>query len=240
MNTMNTFPTVPVLPIGSGNNDLISAIMSLKGNGNNNDIMNNPLILLLFFALLGGGNGFGFGNGNNANANTTNNDFNSLRDMINDNKNNELIFSAINGNRDALSALATNLNCSVSAITSAIDGVRNAMSSCCCDIKGLVQSMGYETQIRDLQNTNSITNSICGLNNTINQGFSAVGYNQAQQTATIVENANRNNQVLLDTLNNHWNQELLEKLNDARLKLSQSEQTQAIISALKPTTTTGA
>lgn len=237
METMNTFPTVPVLPIGNGNTDLISAIMSLKGNNNSNDIMNNPLILLLFFALLGGGNGFGFGNGN-ANANTTNNDFNSLRDMINDNKNNELIFSAINGNRDALGALATNLNCSVSAITSAIEGVRNAMSSCCCDIKGLVQSMGYETQLRDMTNTNMINSSICGLNNTINQGFSAVGYNQAQQTATIVENANRNNQVLLDTLNNHWNQELLEKLNDARLKLSQSEQTQAIITALKPSTTT--
>lgn len=237
MNT--TLPTVPVLPLGNGNNDLISAIMSLKGNSNNNDIMNNPLILLLFFALLGGGNGFGFGN-NNANATNANTDYNSLRDMINDNKNNELIFSAINGNRDALSALATNLNCSVASISSAIDGVRNAMSSCCCDIKGLVQSMGYETQLRDMTNTNMINSSICGLNNTMNQGFSTIGYNQAQQTATIVENANRNNQILLDTLNNHWNQELLEKLQDARLKLSQSEQTQAIIAALKPTTTTGA
>lgn len=237
---MNTFPTVPVLPIGNGtnNNDLIGAIMSLKnGNANSNDIMNNPLILLLFFALLGGGNGFGFGNGN-ANANTTNNDFNSLRNMINDNKNNELIFSAINGNRDALGALATNLNCSVASISSAIDGVKSTLQACCCENKTLTQSLGYETQIRDLQNTNMINSSICGLNNTINQGFSAIGYNQAQQTATIVENANRNNQVLLDTLNNHWNQELLEKLNDARLKLSQSEQTQAIINALKPTTTT--
>ena len=238
METMNTLPTVPVLPIGNGNNDLISAIMSLKGNGNNNDIMNNPLILLLFFTLLGGGNGFGFGNNANAtNANTTN-EINSLRDMISNNNNNELIFSAINGNRDALSALATNLNCSVANISSAIDGVRNAMSSCCCDIKGLVQSMAYETQLRDMTNTNMINSSICGLTNTMNQGFASVGYNQATQTATIVENANRNNQILLDTLNNHWNQELLEKLNDARLKLSQSEQTQAIINALKPTTTT--
>ena len=232
METMNTLPTVPVLPIGNGNNDLISAIMSLKNNGNN-DIMNNPLILLLFFALLGGGNGFGFGN--NANANT---DYNSLRDMITDNKNSELIFSAINGNRDALSALATNLNCSVANISSAIDGVKSTLQACCCENKTLTQSLGYETQIRDLQNTNLLNSSICGLNNTINQGFSAIGYNQATQTATIVENANRNNQILLDTLNNHWNQELLEKLNDARLKLSQSEQTQAIINALKPTTTT--
>ena len=237
METTNTFPTVPVLPIGNGGNaDLINAIMSLKGNGNNNDIMNNPLILLLFFALLGGGNGFGFGN--NANATNANTDYNSLRDMINDNKNNELIFSAINGNRDALSALATNLNCSVANISSAIDGVKSTLQACCCENKTLTQSLGYETQIRDLQNTNLLNSSICGLNNTINQGFSAIGYNQATQTATIVENANRNNQILLDTLNNHWNQELLEKLQDARLKLSQSEQTQTIINALKPTTTT--
>lgn len=231
----NAIPTVPILNLGNNNNDLISAIMSLKGNNNSNDIMNNPLILLLFFALLGGGNGFGFGN--NANATNANTDYNSLRDMINDNKNSELIFSAISGNRDALSALATNLNCSVASISSAIDGVKSTLQACCCENKTLTQSLGYETQIRDLQNTNMINSSICGLNNTINQGFSAIGYNQAQQTATIVENANRNNQVLLDTLNNHWNQELLEKLNDARLKLSQSEQTQAIIAALKPTTT---
>lgn len=234
METTNTFPTVPVLPIGNGNNDLISAIMSLKNNSNNNDIMNNPLILLLFFALLGGGNGFGFGN--NANATNANTDYNSLRDMINDNKNNELIFSAINGNRDALSALATNLNCSVANISSAIDGVKSTLQACCCENKTLTQTLGYETQLRDMANTNMINTSICGLNNTINQGFSAIGYNQATQTATIVENANRNNQVLLDTLNNHWNQELLEKLQDARLKLSQSEQTQTIINALKTTT----
>lgn len=234
METMNnTFPTVPVLPIGNGNNDLISAIMSLKGN-NSNDIMNNPLILLLFFALLGGGNGFGFGN--NANANTTNNDFNSLRDMINDNKNNDLIFSAIGGNRDALNALATNLNCSVSAISSAIDGVKSTLQACCCENKTLTQSLGYETQIRDLQNTNMINNNLCNLGNVINQGFATIGYNQATQTATIVENNNVNTQRIVDTLNIHWNQELTEKLNDARLKLSQSEQTQAIISALKTTT----
>ena len=233
METTNTIPTVPILNLGN-NNDLISAIMSLKGNSNSNDIMNNPLILLLFFALLGGGNGFGFGN--NANANTTNNDFNSLRDMINDNKNNDLIFSAIGGNRDALNALATNLNCSVSAISSAIDGVKSTLQACCCENKTLTQSLGYETQIRDLQNTNMINNNLCNLGNVINQGFATIGYNQATQTATIVENNNVNTQRIVDTLNNHWNQELTEKLNDARLKLSQSEQTQAIISALKTTT----
>ena len=236
METMNTtIPSVPVVLNGTNNNDLISAIMSLK---NGNSDMNNPFLWLIFLALFGN-NGFGFG-GNNATQATTNADFQRLEGLINNNHNNDLALSAINGNREAINTLATNLNCSVASLSNAIDGVRNAMSSCCCDIKSLVQSMGYETQIRDLNNTNVITNSICGLNNTINQGFSTIGYNQATQTATIVENANANTQRIVDTLNAHWTAELNEKLQDARLKLSQSEQTQAIIAALKPTTTTGA
>lgn len=234
METMNTLPTVPILPIGNGNNDLISAIMSLKNGNGNADLMNNPFLWLIFLALFGS-NGFGGFGGGNA---TTNADIQRLEGLINNNHNNDLALSAINGNREAITSLASTFNCSVANITNAIDNVRNAMASCCCDIKGLVQSMGYETQLRDMNNTNVITNSICGLNNTINQGFSTIGYNQAQQTATIVENANANTQRIVDTLNAHWTAELNEKLNDARLKLSQSEQTQAIISALKTTTTT--
>ena len=234
---MNTFPTVPVLPIGNGNNDLISAIMSLKnGNGNNNDIMNNPLILLLFFALLGGGNGFGFGN--NANATNANTDYNSLRDMINDNKNNELIFSAIGGNRDALSALATNLNCSVASISSAIDGVKSTLQACCCENKTLTQSLGYETQIRDLQNTNAINSNLCNITNTITNGFANIGYTSERNTNMIIQAQNANTQRLVDLINTNNVNELTEKLNQARLELSQSNQTQAIIAALKPATTT--
>ena len=64
METTNTFPTVPVLPIGNGNNDLISAIMSLKNGNSNAELMQNPFLWLIFLALFGN-NGFGFG-GNNA------------------------------------------------------------------------------------------------------------------------------------------------------------------------------
>ena len=232
METTNTIPTVPILNLGN-NNDLISAIMSLKNGDANSDMMNNPFLWLIFLALFGS-NGFG-GFGGNANA-TTNADIQRLEGLINNNHNNDLALSAINGNREAINSLASTFNCSVANITNAIDNVRNAMASCCCDIKTLIQSTSYETQIRDLQNTNAINSNLCNINNVINQGFATIGYNQATQTATIVENANANTQRIVDTLNNHWNQELTEKLNDARLKLSQSEQTQAIISALKTTT----
>ena len=237
METMNTLPTVPVLPIGNGNNDLISAIMSLKNGDKDNNFTDNPFIWLIFLALLGNGS-FGFGNNNNAN--NTNADIQRLEGLINNNQNNNIALSAIQGNHEAINQLANTFNCSVGNITNAIDNVRNAMSSCCCDIKTLIQSTSYETQIRDLQNTTTITNNLCNISNAINQGFATIGYNQATQTATIVENANANTQRIVDTLNAHWTAELNEKLQDARLKLSQSEQTQAIITALKPTTTTGA
>ena len=50
----------------------------------------------------------------------------------------------------------------------------------------------------------------------------------------------RNTQHIIDTLNTHWNQDLQQKYNDARLELSQVRQNQYLISQLKPTTTTTA
>lgn len=234
---MNTFPTVPVLPIGNnGNTDLISAIMSLKnGNKDGNAMFDNPFIWLIFLALLGNGS---FGFGGNANA-TTNADIQRLEGLINNNHNNDLALSAINGNRDAINSLASNLNCSVVSLNNAIDGVRNAMASCCCDIKTLIQSTSYESQLREQANTNMINNSLCGLTNTITNGFANIGYTAERNTNMIIQAQNASTQRIIDVLNTNNVNELTEKLNDARLKLSQSEQTQAIINALKPATTTG-
>ena len=236
METTNTFPTVPVLPIGNGNTDLISAIMSLKNGNANADMMNNPFLWLIFLALFGN-NGFGFG-GNNATQATTNADFQRLEGLINNNHNNDLALSAINGNREAINSLASNLNCSVASLSNAIDNVRNAMSSCCCDIKTLIQSTSYEAQLREQANCNAINNSICGLTNTITNGFANIGYTSERNTNMIIQAQNANTQRIVDLINTNNVNELTEKLNQARLELSQSNQTQAIIAALKPTTTT--
>ena len=234
METTNTLPTVPVLPIGNGNTDLISAIMSLKNGNANADLMSNPFLWLIFLALFGN-NGFGFGGNNNAVANA---DIQRLEGLINNNHNNDLALSAINGNREAINSLASNLNCSVVSLSNAIDNVRNAMSSCCCDIKTLIQSISYEAQLREQANCNSINNSICGLTNTITNGFANIGYTAERNTNMIIQTQNLNTQRIVDLINTNNVSELTEKLNDALLKLSQSEQTHAIINALKPTTTT--
>lgn len=232
----NAIPTVPILNLGNNNNDLISAIMSLKnGNKDGNAMFDNPFIWLIFLALLGNGS-FGFGN-NNTNANT-NADIQRLEGLINNNHNNDLALSAINGNRDAINSLASNLNCSVVSLNNAIDGVRNAMASCCCDIKTLIQSTSYESQLREQANTNMINNTLCGLTNTITNGFANIGYTAERNTNMIIQAQNANTQRLVDLINTNNVNELNEKLQDARLQLSQSNQTQAIIAALKPTTTT--
>lgn len=235
METTNTFPTIPVLPIGNGNNDLISAIMSLKNGNANSDMMNNPFLWLIFLALFGN-NGFGgFGGNGNAVANA---DIQRLEGLINNNHNNDLALSAINGNREAINTLASNLNCSVASLNNAIDNVRNSMASCCCDIKTLIQSTAYETQLRDLSNTNSINSNLCNITNTITNGFANIGYTAERNTNMIIQAQNANTQRLVDLINTNNVNELTEKLNQARLELSQSNQTQAIIAALKPTTTT--
>lgn len=232
MNTM-PLPTVPILNLGNGNNDLISAIMSLKNGNANADLTNNPFLWLIFLALFGNGGFSGFGGNANANADTQ-----RLENLINNNHNNDLALSAINGNREAITSLASNLNCSVASLSNAIDGVRNAMASCCCDIKTLIQSTSYESQLREQANTNMINNSLCGLTNTITNGFANIGYTAERNTNMIIQAQNANTQRLVDLINTNNVNELTEKLNDARLQLSQSNQTQAIIAALKPTTTT--
>lgn len=230
----NSIPTVPILNLGNNNNDLISAIMSLKnGNKDGNAMFDNPFIWLIFLALLGNGS-FGFGN-NNAN---TNADIQRLEGLINNNHNNDLALSSIQGNTNAINSLASNLNCSVASLNNAIDGVRNAMASCCCDIKTLIQSTSYETQLRDLQNTNAINTNLCNITNTITNGFANIGYTAERNTNMIIQAQNANTQRLVDLINTNNVNELTEKLNQARLELSQSNQTQAIINALKTTTTT--
>ena len=232
----NAIPTVPILNLGNNNNDLISAIMSLKNGNANSDMMNNPFLWLIFLALFGS-NGFGGFGGGNA---TTNADIQRLEGLINNNHNNDLALSAINGNREAITSLASNLNCSVASLSNAIDNVRNSMASCCCDIKTLIQSTSYETQLRDLQNTNAINSNLCNITNTITNGFANIGYTSERNTNMIIQAQNANTQRLVDLINTNNVNELTEKLNQARLELSQSNQTQAIIAALKPATTTTA
>lgn len=60
--------------------------------------------------------------------------------------------------------------------------------------------MGYEGQIRDLQNTTTITGRIDQLANGVTQGFSATAYETAQQTCALQNGLRDQTQTILNKL----------------------------------------
>lgn len=117
---------------------------------------------------------------------------------------------AVAGNGNALSNLSTHLDCSIGQVQSAIAAVQSAicgvgnqlgmgtaqvinainagdagiistLQSCCCDVKNLVTTQGYENRINNLQQSQLIQN-----------GFSQIGYANAENTCAIKQNATDN------------------------------------------------
>jgi len=226
-------------------------------NGGCNNWMNNPFMYLIWLAFFGGGNGFGWGNRNAAQGVELSGQVAQLQQSVNDNHNNNLAMQAIQGNGAAIHELSNNLGCSTQALTAAINNVQSTigmsgkdivtsilmgnkdiiqqMASCCCENKQLVTQMGYEGQLRDQTNTCAITTRIGELANGVQQGFASVGYAAQTNTNNIIQAGNANTQRILDTLNNHWTQDLQQRYADAKLELSQQTQNAYLISQLKTT-----
>ena len=140
-----------------------------------------------------GGNGFGFGgNGRGNIANEINNDYGR-----------SLLMDAIGGNRNALSNLATQLNCTegqiqsaISALTSQVQSVGNQvgmsgmqtinalqqgnmqiaqqLANCCC-----------ENRLAICQQTNALQSSINNVANGQERGFANVAYETQRQTCDL-------------------------------------------------------
>lgn len=209
-----------MVPDGKSNsfdpNLLFSQMMNNGGFGGNGSWI---WIIFLFFLYGWRGNGFG-GNGDGTGF---------LSNQITDTAGRDLLMQAINNNGNALGQLASTLNSDINSVKCAINQVQSAICSvgnqvgmsaadvknaittgnmslaqqlaqCCCDNKLLVQGMGYEGQIRDLQNTSTITNRIDQLSNGITQGFSATAYETAQQTCSLQNGLRDQTQTILNKL----------------------------------------
>lgn len=197
-------------------NLLISQIMNNGGFGGNGN-----WIWIIFLFLLFGRNGFGnygdvLGTG-------------YLSNQINNTSGRDLLMQAINGNGNAVQNLSNMLNTNIESIKCAINGVQSSicqvgnqvgmsvadvknaittgnmqiaqqLAQCCCDNKLLVQGMGYEGQIRDMQNTSAITGRIDQLANSITQGFNATTYETAQQTCSLQNGLRDQTQTILNKL----------------------------------------
>jgi hypothetical protein len=246
-----------------GNDDLLSAAVM---NGNNN-WNNSPWMYLIFLALFGG-NGFGFGNrANNLQDAEIQNQIQSLRTQLSDNHNSDLLMSSIKGNGDALTTLAANLNCDFNQLETAVSNVRSAidqvsgnvgfsaervinavnlgdlnlvqqLKDCCCQTQQNIIKMGYENQLGQKDIQNAMQQGFSYTNTGLERGFSNIGFQMSQMACDLKTNANDNTQRIVDVLNAHWQSDLQQRYNDARLELSQQRQNATLIAALKTTTTT--
>lgn len=147
-------------------------------------------VIFLFFLMGWGGNGWGgFGNnGRGGIANEINNDYGR-----------GLLMDAIGGNRNALSNLATQLNCTEGQIQSAI----SALTSQVQNVGNQVGMSGMQTinalQQGNMQIAQQIANCCCQTNNNITtQGYESK-LAICQQTHAINDNANANALMLRDT-----------------------------------------
>lgn len=72
-------------------------------------------------------------------------------------------------------------------------------------------------------------------NTSLERAASNLGFQMSQIACDLKTSANANTQRIVDVLNNHWQADLQQKYNDARLELSQQKQNATLIAALKTT-----
>ena len=210
---------------------------------------------------LWGGNGNMFGRNGMADGipNQLNNDFGR-----------EVLLQAINGNGTALSQLATTLNCDVNALQTAIGQVQssiqsianqvgmtgqqiinsiqqgncqlgNQLAQCCCNIQDSITRINYENQISNLNQTNTLQNSINFVNSSVERGFAATAYATANQTCELKNAIAAQTQVINDKFcalemreMARENRDLRDQVQAYQLSASQQAQTANIVNQIRP------
>lgn len=156
-------------------------------------------IILLWFCW--GGNGFG-GFGNRG----------GLPAELNGDVGREYLMSAIQGNGNAISQLASSLNCSTQQLQSAL-----------CNIQGLIQGVGNQVGMSAQQIINSIQSGNCTLATQIadcccktQNAIERQGYETriatSEQTHSLVDSGNENTRAILAKLDSIQTQALQDKI----------------------------
>ena len=246
------------------------ATMLAAMNGGMGGGWNNPFAYMMMLGMFRFmyGDGWNGQNGNVQRAEIQS-QIDSLRNQMSDNHNSDLLMGAIQGNNQDLKTLAANLNCDFNALQSSVCGIQAAiqdvggkvgysaervinaanlgnlniiqqLKDCCCTTQQNINRMGYENQLGQKDIINAMQRGFDFNNRSVERGFSALGFQLQQDKCDIIRSNQDNTQRVIDVLNNHWQQDLQQKYNDARLELSQQKQNATIIAALKTTTTTGA
>ena len=131
----------------------------------------------------------------------------------------------------------------INAVNMGDCNVIQAIKDCCCQTQQLVQRMGYENQLAQKDTISAMQKGFCDLgfgmqagfdrtNTGLERGFSQVGYETQKQTCDIITAGNASTQRIIDTLNNHWNDENQRKIQDLKFELSQERQNNLLLSRL--------
>lgn len=173
-------------------------------------------VIIMFW--LWGGNGNMFGRNGFAD---------DIPNQINNDFGRDILLQAINGNGTAISQLASTLNCDVNTLQTAIGQVQssiqsvgsqvgmsgqqiinsiqqgncqlgNQLAQCCCNIQDSITRANYENQLSNLNQTNTLQNSINFVNNSVERGFSSVAYETASQTCELKNAIAAQTQVIND------------------------------------------
>lgn len=208
-----------------------------------------------------------WGNGENLQNTAIQSQLDSLRTQMSDNHNSDLLMSAVNGNGQDLKTLAANLNCDFNQLQTAVCSVRSAIDQvagqvgfsservinavnagdcsviqaikdCCCQTQQNIIRMSYENQLGQKDILERIQSGLDFVNRGVERGFSATAFQAQQDKCDVIRAGQDNTQRIIDTLNLHWQQDLQQRYNDARLELSQQRQNATLIAALKTTGTT--
>lgn len=188
-------------------------LMGLLGGGNgnggffgNNGGFQDIIALIVIAAIFGNGN-FGFGGNNNQGANegremimqTLNRngvDIASLAQAVNTSS--DQILAGINSVSQAICGLGNQMGQNTNSILTAIMQGNNALTSqicnCCCDMKQLVTTQGYESQLAMCNQTNTLVNTA------------------NQNTLSLRDSATANTQAIIAKLDAMQNQTLQDKI----------------------------
>ena len=204
-----------------------AALMAMMNNGNGMFGGNGGwwwIFIIVLFWMWGGWGGNGFGRGNQA---ETNSDFARLAAMGNQNNNTDLLMQAINGNKDAINTLSTNLNCDVKSIDNALCSIQNAIgkvgsevgfsaervinavnagdcnvikaiSDCCCTTQRSIDAVNLNLTQMNADNRLSICQQTNTLQNAITSGFNTLSSENATRFNILGAKIDAQTQIIND------------------------------------------
>lgn len=218
-----------------------AALMAMMNNGNGMFGGNGGwwwIFIIVLFWMWGGWGGNGFGRGNQA---ETNSDFARLAAMGNQNNNTDLLMQAINGNKDAINTLSTNLNCDVKSIDNALCSIQNAIGKVGGEVGFSAESVNLNLTQMNADNRLSICQQTNTLQNAITSGFNTLSSENATRFNILGAKIDAQTQIINDKfcqLEMREMQNKIDTLRDEKNALQSSallqQQTSNIVSQIRP------